>query len=409
MIEIIDAFVGAGKTTYAIDTINNSNAPVIYVTPFLDEVERIETACPRMSAPSKIESETKLDDFKKMLYDKKSICTTHSLFKGFDQECYDLIKAGDYNLILDEVITTIQVYGITSKDIDLLQDGKKIKIVGEDRELKWIDPDYKGKFSKFKRIVERGNIYMITLSDEDKYIIAWEMPLDKFVNFKDITILTYLFEGSEMSCYFKMHNIPYTLYSLKDYKKIPYNRFTENREELKELVTVYDGKINNNFGDSKTVLSVSWYKNKNNKEAVKKLNKNTSNYFKNIVKSSTKNLLWSCFEEDIDRLENNYCTAKNYNDSKSTDKTFLSFNARATNAYRDRNNLAYLVNIFVNPVVAQYFKCKGDAVLDNDLYAISTLIQWLGRSAIRDGKPISLYCPSKRMRDLLNKFFNYEI
>ena len=68
-----------------------------------------------------------------------------------------------------------------------------------------------------------------------------------------------------------------------------------------------------------------------------------------------------------------------------------------------------MVNPFVNPIVAQYFSYKGDVVLDNDLYAVSNLIQWVCRSAVREGKPVNLYLPSARMRDLLNKFFNYEL
>lgn len=39
--------------------------------------------------------------------------------------------------------------------------------------------------------------------------------------------------------------------------------------------------------------------------------------------------------------------------------------------------------------------------LNQDLYAISELLQWIWRSAIRDGECIDLYLPSVRMRELL--------
>ena len=39
--------------------------------------------------------------------------------------------------------------------------------------------------------------------------------------------------------------------------------------------------------------------------------------------------------------------------------------------------------------------------MEEDAYALSELIQWIFRSAIRDGKEIWLYIPSKRMRNLL--------
>lgn len=38
---------------------------------------------------------------------------------------------------------------------------------------------------------------------------------------------------------------------------------------------------------------------------------------------------------------------------------------------------------------------------DDDRYALSTMVQWLWRSAVRNGKEINVYIPSKRMRNLL--------
>ena len=35
------------------------------------------------------------------------------------------------------------------------------------------------------------------------------------------------------------------------------------------------------------------------------------------------------------------------------------------------------------------------------------MLQWLWRSALRDGKHIILYIPSKRMRDLLKAWLNF--
>ena len=47
-INIIDAICGAGKTSAAINYINNSTEDqhFLYITPYLTEVERIISACP---------------------------------------------------------------------------------------------------------------------------------------------------------------------------------------------------------------------------------------------------------------------------------------------------------------------------------------------------------------------------
>ena len=44
--------------------------------------------------------------------------------------------------------------------------------------------------------------------------------------------------------------------------------------------------------------------------------------------------------------------------------------------------------------------------MDQDGYALSEMLQWIWRSAIRDGKEINLYIPSKRMRTLLTDWID---
>ena len=42
----------------------------------------------------------------------------------------------------------------------------------------------------------------------------------------------------------------------------------------------------------------------------------------------------------------------------------------------------------------------------DDAFAVSTLLQVIFRSAIREKKPVDLYLPSSRMRDLLTSWLN---
>lgn len=73
---------------------------------------------------------------------------------------------------------------------------------------------------------------------------------------------------------------------------------------------------------------------------------------------------------------------------------------RASNAYRNKNVGMYLVNKYVNPIILNFFGLY-DVHINQDAYALSEMLQWIWRLAIRDGKPIKLYIPSKRMRTLL--------
>ena len=87
-------------------------------------------------------------------------------------------------------------------------------------------------------------------------------------------------------------------------------------------------------------------------------------------------------------------------------KSFLACNTRATNEYKDRTVLAYLVNRYRNPFFVRYFRYYG-VETNNDIFALSEMLQWLWRSALRDGKHIILYIPSKRMRDLLKAWLDF--
>lgn len=79
---------------------------------------------------------------------------------------------------------------------------------------------------------------------------------------------------------------------------------------------------------------------------------------------------------------------------------FTSLNLRATNDYRDRHNLAYLANVFMMPPMVQFLSDRG-APPDQDLHALAEMLQWIWRSRIRDGQPITVFVPSTRMRSLL--------
>jgi len=119
-----------------------------------------------------------------------------------------------------------------------------------------------------------------------------------------------------------------------------------------------------------------------------------TNLFKNMLNSSSDRNLWTVFKDYQALLK-----------GKGYTKGFLSCNVRATNAYRNRDCLAYCVNVYYNPLLKNYFQEQGVEVREDD-YALSEMIQWVWRSAIRDGKEIWIYIPSRRMRELFRNWLN---
>lgn len=55
-----------------------------------------------------------------------------------------------------------------------------------------------------------------------------------------------------------------------------------------------------------------------------------------------------------------------------------------------------------------FFKQRGINI-DEDLYGLSEMIQWIWRSRIRKGENINIYIPSMRMRNLLNAWMKMNL
>ncbi|MNV85718.1 hypothetical protein D3C71_1796930 [compost metagenome] len=87
--------------------------------------------------------------------------------------------------------------------------------------------------------------------------------------------------------------------------------------------------------------------------------------------------------------------------------SWLAYGTKATNDWKDTWCVAYLINLYVNPMIMKLLAQK-ESNMDQTLYALSEMVQFIWRSRIRDGKEINLYIPSKRMRELLKEWLNDE-
>ena len=167
----------------------------------------------------------------------------------------------------------------------------------------------------------------------------------------------------------------------------------------------------NRIGEKRTALSKSWFegKKKKDKEVLKTLNNNISNYFKHKLRASSDTIGWSTFKDYKSSSTDNgrkYVRALTSEENKNKSELppelecFIPCNCRATNAYAERYNLAYMINWFVNPYIVKFFK-QREIEIDQDQYALCEMLQWIWRSRIRNMESIEIYIPSKRMRELL--------
>ena len=389
-LNILDSPMGTGKTTAIIKYMNlNPNRKYIFISPFLSEGERIIDNCPNLNFVTPKDLFSKSADLKNLISEGKNIVSTHALFKIIDDKTIELLKLKDYVLIMDEIIDIIDKVNISEKDKQILFDTETINI-NEENKIQWLDSSYKGKFSKIKQMAENNRLcYM-----DNKFII-WTFPVEAFKGFKDVYVLTYLFKGSKLKAYFDSFNVEYRYWHIEndyDIKEGFYND-KEFKDNVSNLINIYEGKLNN-IGLEKNALSVTWFRSRKNKDKQKQLKNNTYNYFRHVISSPSDKNMWSVFSNEEKKFKGNgYANG------------FVPCNCRATNDYRDKETLAYLVNIYENPLLKRWFE-QNKSTLSEDDFALSQLLQWVWRSQVRDGKKINLYLPSSRMRDIYNNWLN---
>lgn len=409
VVNIVDSIMGAGKTSAAINYINNApeDIKIIYITPYITEIERIINRCKnkKFEQPKKYTDHTpKIVHLKDLLNKGKNIATTHALFHHFDDEVIDLCYSQNYVLFMDEVTDVIEPYSIEKTDLEILLD-KFAKVNKETGLLEWREgeDDYNGRFKEEKRLCEMGCLAMY-----GDTMMLWMFPIKIFNAFRESYILTYMFGAQMQKYYYDYYGVEYKyLYTegtgIDNYHFIEDTKSYVSKYDYRKLINIIDDAKLNMIGDSSTALSKTWYKRNENNVLLSQLKKNTLNFFNNkpIVynestdkweKSKSSNNLWTTFKDYKDKLS-----------GKGYTKGYIPSNMRASNEYRDRTAIAYLVNKYFNPFIKNFFISNGIEV-DEDGYALSEMLQFLWRSGIRDGKRITVYIPSKRMRNLLDKW-----
>ncbi|MBQ5851939.1 MAG: DEAD/DEAH box helicase family protein [Lachnospiraceae bacterium] len=402
-INVVDSIMGSGKTQAAINYINSTDTKIMYVTPYLTEVERIIKACPDKHFKQPINyngSVSKMVNLKHLLDRGENIVTTHALFHNFDDETIELCYIQEYVLIMDEVTDVIDVYPMGKEDTRIMLDN--FVEVQENGILKWTETNYNDpKFMTEKHLCE-----MECLAMYGKELMMWLFPVKIFQAFHESYILTYMFSGQMQKYYYDFNGLDYQYLYVQGDAMDNYHFVTEPvtaavRYNYKDLIYIMDDYKMNLIGKNSNSLSKAWYERNVDTGLIKKLKNNTANFFNNkkiawkdgqLVSSWSKNNIWTTFKEYKHLLA-----------GKGYTKGFLPLNIRASNDYQDCNAVAYLINKYFNPYIRQFFTMHNVEV-DEDAYAVSEMLQFIWRSAIRQGKPISVYIPSSRMRTLLEQW-----
>ncbi len=400
MIRVCDAIMGSGKTTATIAYMNaHKDDRFIYITPYLDEATRIKESCPDLNfvEPSVIREygNRKRLHTEALIREGRNIATTHQAFKMYTREMKRDIHKNGYTLFIDESVDMLTQVETDPGDIQMAIDAGYIDRQGDEYVV--IKDGYTG--SALAEVYETMKSRTMTRLGDDKDMFFWRLPPDLLSCFKDVFILTYLFEGQGLHHMLVMNNLEYEKIGIKKTDGgLVFGGFQEYVPEyvssLCNMIDIYEGKLNK-IGDEECALSKTWMERHSKGSSIRKLKNNIYNYFRNLCSDAGGDRrLWSTHKKYYEKLK-----------GRGFANAFTPFNIRATNAYRDRDVLVYAINVYMNVGEKLYYQTHNVQV-DEDMFALSTMVQWIWRSAIRDGKKVRIYIPSKRMRTLLNNWID---
>ena len=392
-VTVVDCIPGSGKTSWAIQFMDaHPEKRFLYISPFLEELDRIEKESKLPFVQPKHKGVGKLQNLKSLLENCSRIAATHKLFQSLDEECMDLIRNGEIILILDEELEVIEPVTIEKDALKILEEAECITF-DEENKIIWNPEktDYDTAYNSFKEMALNQLLYKV-----DSSSVVWQYPPKVFSLFEKIYIMTFQFDFSIFKEYFALYKIPYIKksiieinghYEISEYKAIDVRKY-------KELIKIYDG-LTEKIPQTKNALSASWFQRPGNAEYIRQLKKCIANYIRNVMKAKSENVLWT--------------TNKTYGKTKlqgaGYTKAFLPFNARAVNTYADRWCLVYALNVYLHPTILKFFG-NNKIVFNQGQYALATLIQWIFRSRVRKGEEDYIFIPSLRMRTLLGEWLN---
>ncbi|WP_155864558.1 hypothetical protein [Deinococcus ficus] len=398
MIKFIDAVMGSGKSTYAIQYVKSrENTKFIIAAITLSEVERYSQAC---DLPQPHSEFSKMNDLENRIKNGESVVITHALFLSMSENkaLLQSIKQQEYILILDEVLSSpIYPLAIEKDTLKTLRAADLIDINGTTGKIQWLGSlEYEDRVS-LRDACLKGEAY----AGDDSFAVGL-ICKDLFVAFDSIIVLTYMAEYSLLYKYFEfysLHTVIRTLRNGKEMDELPV--FTG--KQFANLISIDQAKRRILKGIKLSSSSVS----RMNTKKAARVNRAISGFFDaNRSKANKQDRLWTTYKTAMGKFSG----SRNRPLHDATN--FLQHTSRGTNDYQNVVAAAYALDKYLNPGITKFLSKKGISYKrrsgrqpsGEDMWALSEMLQWLWRTRIRTNQPIELYVPAERMNRLLSNW-----
>ena len=398
-VTICDYPCGSGKTTSMIEGFR-SDRKYLVIVPLLTEVDRVvewSKSTPfQQPHANDNNAPTKTESLESMVLQGQNIVATHSLF----ERLVHLARQGllsDYDVIIDEVPEVVRSVSSKSKvsieefylNTGYMTVDTKTGLVSPTAKWWSMRDDVDDTLSTtILNYANTGCLYLL-----EGHLFIWAMPKELLTAGRTTTILTYKSEGSVLSSYLKKLDVPVEV--AND------NQLEEAfKRKAAELITIRDipalSRLSLSYKGQLAGMSNSKYC----RTFVNALKNLRGRQLKSVP---AENILITCAKDGWYKGGDEKVAGPFASGSKLFQgANWLPKVTRGTNDYAQCSHLIYLYNQHVNPYVARWLEDNSKAF--DDAYALTELIQWVWRSRVRKGQPITLYLPSPRMRRLMEEW-----
>lgn len=436
-VTIVDRYMGSGKTTGIIAAFRPDRKYLV-VVPLLSEITRMirgasvpffqpinaasADAQTAPDYPQDARCRTKRESLQALVQAGRNVVCSHELFSALGSIAQEGLLA-EYHVLIDEVLNVAEVKtGIT-------QTRKIACSPGRDHDTGWrelylddgfisICPDT-GRISptdKWRGLVEKlaGNLSQTMFhaaeagrlyTDQDgmsKEIILSELPPALLTGCRTIKVHTYMAEGSFMAAYMRRHGIAYRT----EFNAVEDAAF---RKRARQLVTVHpmprlkDLKFSfsaqaKEAGRRKPGVDVpqALYRMQRTEGELKGVDKDK------IMLTCAKACWYAKGNEELGRSGPFALGSRLFDGSHWVPNT-----TRGTNDYAHCSHLIYLWDQHASVHVSRFLGVDDER--HREMYAVAELLQWVWRSRVRRGEPITLFLPSARMRRLWSRWLDGEL
>ena len=400
-ISVIDRPCGIGKSTGLIAYLKTTKIKkILLVVPELGEVTRF-TGALGYEAPVASPTASKTVQLIDMLNRGVNVVITHSLYERIRR--FDHLLPS-YSVVIDEVPTVAkQVHTVFGPGVfsNLLYEKPYIKIDPDTQLItatgNWlVDEDAYGDGSdvdiqKFMAKIQSADVYYI----KGTYCL---MPLPDafFTKPKSLTILTFMFKGTQLEHYMSKRGYEYTIQSDP-------NELALFKYEMNSLLQVFNRTTDVKTGyevmtakaSKKRKMVGHWIKN-----VMQTLNKGGTVFTPDMILAASSKDAWYGKEENDNSKVTNATSLKTL--SRLGKATYTAMVTRGTNKFKDKTVLVIAGKVNLHPDLAQYLGMQTKEA--KDAHTLSELIQLIYRTGIRDKKEVFLISADADNIDLLREF-----